>query len=198
MVKKLLVVIGITACFLSSCIPVSSVVPQGAPSGEAPNSGTTPPVVTADQWSGWTQVPGGATTDVVLAAAAFNNQLYLFAKGLDDKRIYLDTYDTSGSWSGWGAIPGSSTTDVALAAAIFNNKLFLFSKGINYRRIYVNISDNADSWSSWSSWSRWAEVGGTTDVALAAAAFNNQLYLFAKGINNNKLIYINTFGPAGN
>jgi hypothetical protein len=40
--------------------------------------------------------------------------------------------------------------------------------------------------------------GGTTDVALAAAAFNNQLYLFGKGINNNKLIYVNTFGPAGN
>ena len=249
MVKKLLVVIGITAFFLSSCISGSSVVPQGAPSGEAPsgeapNGGTTPPVVTADQWSGWTQVPGGATTDVALATAAFNNQLYLFAKGIDDKRIYLntydtsnwsgwaqvpgggttdaalapvvfnnklflfakgindkriyfDTYDTSGNWSGWGPIPGSGTTDVALAAAAFNNKLFLFSKGINYRRIYANIFDSADNWSSWSSWSRWAEVGGTTDVALAAAAFNNQLYLFAKGINNNKSIYFNTFGPAG-
>ena len=249
MVKKLLVVIGITACFLSGCLPGSTDVPQGAPSGgapsgEAPSGGTTPPVATADQWSGWTQVSGGATTDVALAAAAFNNKLYLFAKGIDDKRIYLsiydtsnwsgwaqvpgdgttdvalapvvfnnklylfakgikdkriyfDTYDTLGNWSGWGAIPGNSTTDVALGAAAFNNKLVLFSKGINYRRIYVNISDSADSWSNWSSWSRWAEVGGTTDVALAAAAFNNQLYLFAKGIDD-KRIYVNTFGPTGN
>ena len=65
--------------------------------------------------------------------------------------------------------------------------------------MYVNIFDSTDSWSNWSAWSHWVEVagGGTTDVALAAAEFNNQLYLFAKGINNNKLIYVNTFGPAG-
>jgi hypothetical protein len=248
-VKKLLVLIGIAACFLSGCLPGSTGLPKGAPATEA-QSGKTPSgdTVTEDQWSGWAQVPGGRTTDVSLAAAAFknklylfakgiddkciyfdtcgtsgnwsgweqvpggsttdvalapvvfNNELYVFAKGIDDKHIYFDICDTSGNWSGWGAIPGLATTDVAITASAFNNKLFLFSKGIHYKRIYVSVYDTTDSWSRWSAWNHWVEVRGSgkTDVSLAAASFNNQLYLFGKGISNNKLIYINTFGPAHN
>src|SRR4030042_1157797 len=155
MLKKLLVVVGITACFLSSCIPGSVTVPQGVPSVETPseeapaNGGTTPPVVTVDRWSGWAQVPGGATTDVALAAAAFNNKLYLFAKGIDDKRIYFDTYDTSGNWGGWGQVPGGGTTDVTLAPVVFNDKLYLFARGIDDKRIYFDTYDTSSNWSGW-------------------------------------------------
>ena len=77
-------------CFQSGCLPGSTGVPQGVPSGKAPNGGTTQPVVIADQWSGWAQVPGDGTTDVALAPVVFNNKLYLFAKGIDDKRINLN------------------------------------------------------------------------------------------------------------
>src|SRR4030042_14694 len=153
MLKKLLVVVGITACFLSSCIPGSSAVPQGVPSvetpsEEAPNSGTTPPVVTVDRWSGWGQVPGGATTDVALAAATFNDKLYLFAKSIDDKRIYLNIYGTS-IWGGWGQVPGDGTTDVALAPVVFNDKLYLFARGIDDKRIYFDTYDTSGNWSGW-------------------------------------------------
>ena len=66
--------------------------------------------------------------------------------------------------------------------------------------MYVNVFDSTGSWNKWTAWTHWVEIhgGGTTDVALAAAAFSNGLYLFAKGVNNNKLIYVNIFSPEGN
>ena len=37
-------------------------------------------------WSGWREVPGGGTTDVALGAANYNGKVYLFGKGLADRR----------------------------------------------------------------------------------------------------------------
>src|SRR4030043_36626 len=130
MVKKLLAVIGITTFLLSGCLSGSTGAPQEAPPGETPTvetpgGGATPPAVTADQWSGWTQIPGGATTDVALAAAAFNNKLYVLARGNGDKRIYFNMYDDS-NWSGWSQVPDGATTDAALAPGGVNNKLYCF------------------------------------------------------------------------
>ena len=83
-------------------------------------------------------MPGGGTTDAALAPVVFNSKIYLFAKGINDKRIYVNTYDTASSWSGWTEVPGGGTTDVAVAATVFNGKLYLFGKGIDDKRIYVN------------------------------------------------------------
>ncbi|MBN2187532.1 MAG: hypothetical protein JW732_08825, partial [Dehalococcoidia bacterium] len=85
-----------------------------------------------------------------------------------------------------------------VAADVVNNKLFLLRKGVNHRRVLVYIFDSADSLCNWSAWHHWVEVGGsgTTDVALAAAAFNSSLYLFGMGINKNQLIYVNTYRPS--
>jgi hypothetical protein len=45
-----------------------------------------------NNWSGWTEVPGGGTTNAALAAvtdAGIGSQLFLFAKGIDE-RIFLN------------------------------------------------------------------------------------------------------------
>ena len=188
MMKKLSIVIAIAVFFISGCVPLPTVTPPAAPTEEPSPDGITPPAPVADQWSGWSQVSGGGITDVALAAAAFNNKLYLFSKGIDDKREYVNILDTAGNWSGATQVPGGGTTDVSLSAAAFNNKLYLFGKGINDKREYVNMLDVAGNWSGW------AQVpgGGTTDVALNAAAFNNKLYVLSKGIGD-KLIYFNAY-----
>jgi len=90
-------------------------------------------------WSGWGEVSGGGTTDVALSAAVFGNRLYLFAKGIDDKRIYVNSYD-GGSWSGWHEVPGGGSTDVPLSAASLGGLLYLFAKGIQDTRIYFNTT----------------------------------------------------------
>src|SRR4030042_3726119 len=93
--KKLLFAIVISICFLSGCFSGSTGVPDEAlpgeaPAGEAPpveapGVGTTPPSAVIEGWSGWTQVPGGATTDATLAAADFDDKLYVFANSVEDK-----------------------------------------------------------------------------------------------------------------
>ena len=139
MLKKLLFVIAVAVFFISGCVPRPTEVPPAGPSGEVPGGGTTgAPAATAVKWSGWGEVPGGGTTDAALAGVVFNNKLYLFGKGINDKRSYVNTCEATGSWSGWGEVPGGGTTDAALAGVVFNNKLYLFGKGINDKRIYVN------------------------------------------------------------
>src|SRR4030042_1391644 len=142
MVKKLLFV-GIGACFLSVCLSCNT-ASQGAPwssapmgtSTEAPGISTTIPAAPAGQWSGWIQVPGGATTDAALAAAAFNNKLYVLSRGINDGLVYFNKYDGS-DWSGWAEVPGGFTTDVPLAAAAFNDKLYVLSKSLEGTRSFL-------------------------------------------------------------
>jgi hypothetical protein len=44
-----------------------------------------------------------------------------------------------------------------------------------------------------SAWSGWMRIEGTTDVSLAATAYQGRLYLFGKGIND-KGVYVNVLG----
>lgn len=134
----------------------------------------------------WLEVPGGGMTDVALSAAYFGGQLYLFAKGVEDRCIYVNNMDNSGTWSGWEEVPGGGTTDTALSAAVYGDKLYIFSKGVGDRQIYTNVMDSTAGWSGW------AQVpgGGVTDAALSATSFGGRLYLFSKGIEDRR-IYMN-------
>ena len=51
-------------------------------------------------FSGWIEVPGGGVTDAAPSAVIFQNQIYLFVKGLDG-RIYVNIKAAFGGWSGW-------------------------------------------------------------------------------------------------
>src|SRR5205809_7869290 len=69
-------------------------------------------------WGAWREVPGGGTTDVALGAANYNGAIYLFGKGIADKKVYVARANGGGSgWGGWSEVPGGGATDVALAAA---------------------------------------------------------------------------------
>ncbi len=41
------------------------------------------------QWGGWKAVPGGGTTNLADAAAAYNGKLYLFGIGIGDHAHYM-------------------------------------------------------------------------------------------------------------
>ena len=93
------------------------------------------------EWSPWKEF--GGTTDVALATAPFGNKLYLFSKGIGDKKIYISSSSNGNNWSPWKEFGG--TTDVALATAPFGNKLYLFSKGIGDKKIYISSSSNGNN-----------------------------------------------------
>jgi hypothetical protein len=148
----------------------------------------------AGTWSGWTEVPGGGTTDAALASETYGRELYLFGKGIDDKRIYVNVRNDQSDWRDyWEEVPGGKTTDVPLAAITYNNQLYLFAKGLEDNRIYFNIRDMAGVWKGWQE----VPGEGTTNAALAATAFDDKLYLFGKGIDDNG-IYFNTLDGFGN
>lgn len=146
--------------------------------------------VEADSWSGWTEVPGGGTTDVALSASTFAGKVYLFGRGINDSRIYLNTGSAyhGKNWSGWSEVPGGGTTDASLACTPRRDKLYLFAKGINDRGIYLNTMSLSEDWSGWSQ----VPGDGTTDKALRAATYDDKMYLFAKGIDDHR-IYLNVF-----
>ena len=41
-------------------------------------------------WSGWSAVPGGGTTDAAMTATGYSGRLYLFAKGINDQKEYVN------------------------------------------------------------------------------------------------------------
>lgn len=141
---------------------------------------------------GWKPLPE-ATTDAAPAAASLGNRIYVFAKGINDKQVYVNSAVDGQAFDGWGqgwqAVPGI-TTDAAPAAAALGNRLYVFAKSLTDSRIYVNSAVNGQAFDGWGQ--GWQAVPGiTTNVAPAAATLGNRLYLFAKGITDNR-IYVSS------
>ncbi|HYX19138.1 MAG TPA: hypothetical protein VE944_33260 [Nostoc sp.] len=87
-------------------------------------------------WSGWSEVSGNGITNLADTATFYNNKLYLFGIGTDD-RHYVNVYDSNG-WSGWSEVPGNGITKLSDTATVYNNKLYLFGIGTDGRH-YVNV-----------------------------------------------------------
>jgi hypothetical protein len=66
----------------------------------------------------WNEVPDGGTTNVALAAINFNDKLYVFAKGIQNQRVYINSTSGGANWSLWSEMAGGGTTDVSLAPAV--------------------------------------------------------------------------------
>lgn len=148
-----------------------------------------------DIWYGWSEVPGGGTTDAALAAAYsyYNHYFYLFMKGMNN-HIYLNNVSANGKWSGWSEVPGGGTTNAPLAAECHDNP-YLFMKGMN-NRIYLNKMDENGTWSGWSE----VPGGGTTNAALAAALYYSPIDSgvgLAEAIGNNGKPKSGTTKPLG-
>ncbi len=75
-----------------------------------------------DRWTGWQTVPNGGTTDAAPFAISYAGKLYLFAKGIGNKRIYVNTY-TSAGWSGFSILHNDVQTNVQVSGAVCNDKL---------------------------------------------------------------------------
>jgi hypothetical protein len=118
-----------------------------------------------------------------------------FAVGTDQK-IYQNIYFTQNislPTGRWTEVPGGGVTNVAVAATQLpgTTGTCLFAVGTD-NKIYVNeLSPSAfGDVTSWNGWGKLDDVGAT-DVALAAATVEPLVYLFAKGLGDDKRIYFN-------
>jgi hypothetical protein len=135
-------------------------------------------------WSGWTLVPGSGHTNAGPTLVAFQDELYLFIKGLNSSKILVQARSPEGAhWTQCAELPGAGTTDASLAAVAANGQCYVFAKGIGDKAPYVNIASDSGTWSGW----HLLPNPGTTDTALAAASIGTHVYLFAKGIQDKAL-----------
>lgn len=132
-------------------------------------------------WTAWTEFVG--TTGTACATFVAGGKLYVFANGLDDKKIYVRSRSANwGAWSGWSEFGG--TSDAPLSAVAFDGEYHFFAKGLNDHKIYVRSTKTIPGNKVWK------ELGGTTDAAVSAVVFGDKLYVFAKGEKDNKIYYL--------
>lgn len=139
-------------------------------------------------WSGWYPIPGGGSTDVTPTVVSFQDELYVFIKGLTSKRILVKARTLNGDWTPWAEVPGAGRTDVPITAAATDGQLYVFIKGASDMAPYVNIASETGTWSGWQQ----LPNAGTTNVAIAATAVGNRVYLFAKGVDNPQVFVRST------
>jgi hypothetical protein len=158
------------------------------------------------EWTGWSEVPHGnipGMTDAALAVTAKDSTLWLFAKGIADKKIYVNTlrvnqYEPEGHfnvrhWSGWVGVEGDDTTDTAVAAVASgaDGYLNLIFKGID-GGIYWN-RHNMQRWIGSAElpggWRTDASPAATATVGTSGA--DAKMLVFIKGLDQH--IYMNVY-----
>jgi len=104
-------------------------------------------------WAGWTEVPGGGTTNLAPTISStlygtFNNQhLAALAVGTDDT-IHMNLYDVgSDFWSGWVTLGG--TTNTPVFGFVSGITFRVFSKGLGDGKVYVKERNLKLTWSNW-------------------------------------------------
>jgi hypothetical protein len=143
-----------------------------------------------DTWTAWADISG--STNRSPAAVVFRNRLYLFVKGNASGTIYYRSMDTNGTWdAAWSTVEASNTID-SPAVTVFNDKLVLFQTGSD-GYISSKAMDNDGTWTGWGVFSG-DTLGMQTDAAPSATVFNNQIWLFVKGLHttpySNSISYI--------
>jgi hypothetical protein len=134
-------------------------------------------------WGGWSLVPGGGHTDDNPTLVAFQDELYLFIKGLTSDKVLVQARSPEGDrWTQWAELPGAGRTDVSVAATTANDQCYVFAKGLDGAP-HVNVASDSGTWGGWGR----LPNPGSTNVGLATAAIGSRVYLFAKGVQDNAL-----------
>ncbi|GAC1409515.1 MAG: hypothetical protein NVSMB64_18320 [Candidatus Velthaea sp.] len=128
-------------------------------------------------------------TDSGMAATVLREQngsqdIFLFARGRDDRLIYVNSRNTNtAKWSGWRLVPGGLTVYEPVAATSFGSNMWAFA--VKPGAVYAgSIMSNrfsipsraaiASGASIDNAWSGWTQVAGTeTTVHSPAAAVRN-------------------------
>lgn len=147
-------------------------------------------------WTTWSHVPGGGTTDSQPNAAIdYSNNLHLFVKGINDRRVYMQSMSGNNeTWGGnWMEVPpGGLTTHHSLASALHENNLHLFcvrdDGHIMQKRVFIAAALGPEPWTE-------IPGGMVTDAAVTAAIGTGRLVLCAKSTDSQ--LHINELAVGG-
>lgn len=129
---------------------------------------------------GWQAI--GGQTDKTIAVTTFDSRIYLFAKGDGaDHRIYLNNALAQQPFGGWVEVGGNGRTDEALAAVAFDGRLYVIAKNDGQNAYSLNSALPQQPFGTWSGIPSTLKSGVTPRGALAAASYDNRLFLVARG-----------------
>jgi len=78
------------------------------------------------------------------------NGIYLFSKGINDEKIYQNTF-TNG-WSGWSLVDNSVSFSEGLAATATESSLYLFGVSNEHAAMGITAFMKADQSIGWTMW----------------------------------------------
>ncbi|HEX5505220.1 MAG TPA: S8 family serine peptidase [Thermomicrobiales bacterium] len=133
--------------------------------GDGPPGPSPPPA----GWSPWV-ARGGILTESP-AATAFQDRVYVFARGTDNA-LYA-TSSAGVAFTGWRSLGGVLTAAPA-AAGFPGHGLYVFAKGTDDALYVTSSADGA-------TWADWTRLGGVLTAPPAAASVNGVLYVLARG-----------------
>jgi hypothetical protein len=134
-------------------------------------------------------------TSTAPAVAVFNDNLYMFYKGVDSNNVYIArSTGNPGEGKSWSAnlLNTEIKTDSAPAVVTFNGVLYLFYKGVGPdTKIYIARSSAGDVFDG-STWepTQLLHTDIKTDAAPGVVVYDGTLYLFYKGAGADIKIYI--------
>ena len=137
-------------------------------------------------FSGWSQLPGGATLSGPGLAADSSCNLFLAVRGTDNG-VYLNTY-TSGSWHAWSQLPGA--TKAGPGVAVTASTIYLAVRGTDDAIYFSRVTRSGMTFNGWTS------VGGATKGRPGLAAVSDsEVYMTVGGTDNG--IYLNKWNGGG-
>jgi hypothetical protein len=144
----------------------------------------------ADQWVRNTSMTAGPS------AVVFNQQLYCFYQDRDDGSLRYMVLSANGTWSSGNVTVANTLLSASPSAVVFNGRLYCFHQGAtntNNGQLRYNVL-SADG----TTWAGDQQVPATNmSASPSAVVFNNQIYCFYHGQNDNGQLHYNVLSPAG-
>jgi hypothetical protein len=103
---------------------------------------------TAESDTGWNLFPVGGTTNMFVGPAVFKDRLYVFAKGVDDRKVYVSSTDDGTTWQEWKIVPFGGSTFYPPSAAVFDDRLYLVIRDEKLKR-WISSTGDGTQWSNW-------------------------------------------------
>jgi hypothetical protein len=122
----------------------------------------------AQNWSGWSEVPGGGVTTMGPSAGIGpNGQLVLGVTGTDGA-VWLNSTTDGSNWSGWGST-GFVANDVAAAAPTLGPPaLHIYAPTASFGEVAVNSTTDLQNFAGWNT----LESDGASNLAFCLGSFN--------------------------
>jgi hypothetical protein len=152
----------------------------------------------AHSWTSqpWRPADPLGATDKAVAAATFENSIYLWSKAAGSGAQTMKVSKFNGAtWRSALPVPGTPTSDSPAAATECNGKLYTVIKPSTGAQV-LKIASKAWTGDPSSGWSGWSNVTGATSSTSAALACRGKLYVYFRGTNGR--VYLQSTATSSN